>query len=268
MHPLDLRFDIASTGFKYANRFIHTFIGGSELHGAKLDATDDHDVMGIYVEPPEDKLGLHQIDFFKWSTASDAVKNGPGDIDLVTYGLGKWAGLAVNGNPSILNYLFAPNHLPKDWSYYHELMAWSNISAHKDWFLARTHWKKFAGYADAQRKRMTGERSKKVNRPELVERFGYDTKFAMHTIRILSEGLELLSTGRISFPSHEVDLLREIRRGERSQEWVIKECESRMAELELIGTSNVPLPIPDEIDHEKVSKLLSEVYQMYWKGRH
>jgi predicted nucleotidyltransferase len=260
----DLRFDIKSTGFKYADRVIHSFIGGSELHGAKLGQTDDHDVMGIYIETPADMLGLEQTPHFVWSTAGSERRNGPGDVDLTMYGLQKWARLAVKGNPSILNYLFAPINTSLT---YPELHAWKELSDERNFFIARSHWKQFAGYAGAQLARMVGERSRKCNRPELVEAYGFDTKFAMHTIRILSEGLELLSTGRISFPSHEVELLREIRRGERTQEWVINECKQRMDELEQIGTGKVALPVAPEINRRHVSYLIDRTYREYWNRK-
>jgi uncharacterized protein len=253
--------------FKFKGRIIHSFVGGSELHGAKLDHTDDHDVMGIYLETPQDLLGLDQQPHFVWSTAPDNRRNGPTDIDVTMYGLNKWARLAVKGNPSILNYLFAPRNPDTEQP---ERQAWDEIVFRKHSFLARSHWKQFAGYAGAQLARMVGERSRKVNRPELVEKYGFDTKFAMHTIRILSEGRELLTTGHINFPSTEVELLKEIRRGERSQEWVIEECKARMDGLEHLGTSksyNGKLNVPEVIDRAEVSRILAYVYQNYWKAK-
>ena len=34
-------------GFALPNRWIHLLVGGSELHGAKVHGTDDHDIYGI-----------------------------------------------------------------------------------------------------------------------------------------------------------------------------------------------------------------------------
>jgi predicted nucleotidyltransferase len=255
---------IERTKFKFKNRIIHSFVGGSELHGAKLEATDDHDLMGIYLETPQDIMGLDQQPHFVWSTAPDSRRNGPTDIDITMYGLNKWARLAVKGNPSILNYLFAPRNTCIAFP---ERQAWDHIVWAKDAFLARSHWKQFAGYAGAQLARMCGERSKKVNRPELVERYGFDTKFAMHTVRILSEGMELLKYGHISFPAKEVELLKEIRRGEVSQDWVIEECKRRMDSMESLATGKSQLAVQDEIDREHVSKILAFVYQEYWHSK-
>ena len=261
MYDSNLVFDLKTTGFKYFDRVIHSFVGGSELHGAKLAQTDDHDIMGIYIEPPIDMLGLEQTPHFVWSTAESDRRNGPGDVDVTFYGLQKWARLAVKGNPSILTYMFAPRNSSVQ---YPQSTAWKELMDEKEFFIARSHWKQFAGYAGAQLAHMVGERSRKVNRPELVEAYGFDTKFAMHTIRILSEGLELLQTGRISFPSREVKLLQEIRRGEHTQEWVINGCKRRMNDLETLGNDKCRLPIANEVNRQHVSMLIDRTYREYW----
>jgi len=54
-------------------------------------------------------------------------------------------------------------------------------------FLVRTFVKPFVGFADDQLKRMTGSkgRGKKGQRPEIEEKYGYDLKAAMHTLRLV-----------------------------------------------------------------------------------
>ena len=39
--------------FPHLDSLIHPFVGGSELHGAKVKKTDDLDIHGVYSEPPE-----------------------------------------------------------------------------------------------------------------------------------------------------------------------------------------------------------------------
>ena len=86
--------------FPYLDSLIHLFVGGSELHGAKVKDTDDLDIYGVYLEPPELVLGLEKQEFYVWSTAGDERRNGPDDIDVCLYSLRKWAGLAAKGNPT------------------------------------------------------------------------------------------------------------------------------------------------------------------------
>src|SRR5580692_8098474 len=49
---------VQQSGFLHLDSLIHLFVGGSELHGAKVKDTDDLDIYGVYLEPPELLLGL------------------------------------------------------------------------------------------------------------------------------------------------------------------------------------------------------------------
>src|SRR4051794_40831760 len=84
-------------GFAHMDLLIHLFVGGSELHGAKIKDTDDLDIYGVYLEPPELVLGLDRLEHCVWSTAGDERRNGPDDIDVCLYSLRKWVGLAAKG---------------------------------------------------------------------------------------------------------------------------------------------------------------------------
>ena len=138
------------------------------MHGAKVQGTDDLDIYGVYVEPPELVLGLDSIPHFVWSTAGNERRNGPMDVDITLYSLRKWAGLACKGNPTALHFLFTKSALHSK--------TWTKILTRKDVFLSRSCVQQFLGFADAQLKRMTGQlgRGKKGQRPELEEKYGYD----------------------------------------------------------------------------------------------
>lgn len=83
-------------------------------------------------------------------------------------------------------------------------------------FASRLAADRFLGYLQAQAAAMMGERSVHTNRPELVAIHGYDTKFAMHALRLGVQGVELLQTGRITLPVPEPhrNYLRAVWRGE------------------------------------------------------
>jgi uncharacterized protein len=255
-----LRVDFGATGFPYAQHLVQAFIGGSELHGAKLEGTDDHDVYGVYIEPPSKILGLDADEHFVWSTSGTERKNGPDDVDVTLYGLRKFAGLACKGNPTVLHFLFAENLAElSPWN-----KTWEKLLNHRSDFLAKTHYTKYLSYADAQLRRMKGERSLKVNRPKLVEEHGFDTKFAMHVIRILVECEELLSKGVITLPSPEKDFLISIRKGEVEKERVLEDAAARIERCKhLAETSHC---LPETIDRERVSQLIADLYREHWKA--
>jgi len=45
------------SGFDWSESLVHLFVGGSELHGAKVGKTDDTDIYGIYIEGTEVRSG-------------------------------------------------------------------------------------------------------------------------------------------------------------------------------------------------------------------
>src|ERR1700756_4040673 len=116
---------VQQSGFPYLDSLIHLFVGGSEPHGAKVKNTDDLDIYGVYLEPPELVLGLERQDFYVWSTAGDGSRNGPGAIDVCLYPPRKWAGLAAKGNPTALHFLFSRNYASKP-------EPWETVLKHRD----------------------------------------------------------------------------------------------------------------------------------------
>src|SRR5579863_4576110 len=140
----DLLQHVRESEFPFPDRLIHLFVGGSELHGAKVHGTDDLDIYGVYIEPPELVLGLESLPHFVWSTAGNDRRNGPHDVDLTLYSLKKWAGLACKGNPTALHFLFAVGVMRN--------AIWGEIVRNRRVFLARAFLKPFVGFADDQLK--------------------------------------------------------------------------------------------------------------------
>lgn len=203
-----LRDAIQLSGFVSASQIIHAFVGGSELHGAKVGATDDLDVYGVFVEPVERVIGFGERDHFVWSTASDDRRNGPEDIDVTLYSLRRWAELAVKGNATALHFLFSGETAESS-------PTWDIVQQGADLFLSKKSAEQFLGFARNQKQRSTGEKGSgaKGQRHEYIGRFGYDSKAAMHCLRLYYECIELMSQGRITLPRPEKDLLIEVRSG-------------------------------------------------------
>jgi uncharacterized protein len=251
----DLLQHVRESGFLFPDRLIHLFVGGSELHGAKVHGTDDLDIYGVYIEPPEMVLGLESMPHFVWSTAGNDRRNGPNDVDVTLYSLKKWAGLACKGNPTALHFLFAEGVI--------ENAIWKKVVVSRVAFLARSHVKPFLGFADDQLKRMTGRkgRGKKGQRPEIEKKYGYDVKAAMHTLRLLPECKELLSTGTITLPRPERDFLVRVRTGKYALDKVLGFAEKLFAECDEAAKLST---LPEKVDRMAVSRLLADAYRRAW----
>lgn len=237
---------------------IHLFTGGSNLHGAKLPGKNDLDIYGIFIEPKINLYGLTPFDHYVTSTSEEGERNTPEDTDLTLYSLKRWAGLALRGNPTALSFLFTKSMAPNSWmwnGYYSDCMKYA--------VLAKSAAKHYTGFVNAQMARLLGEKGlgKHGQRPELGNQHGYDTKAAMHAVRLLGEGRELLETGHITFPRPNVEELLNIRQGALSLDRVSKTVSQMIGELE---DAMLKSPLPDLPDRDRVNALLVESYRTFY----
>jgi hypothetical protein len=101
-------------------------------------------------------------------------------------------------------------------------------------------------------------------RPELITRYGYDVKAASHMIRLMYEGIELLTTGQITYPRPEVDVLLEIRKGL----WAQSRVEDNYCNLEYKLKMLIESPdciLPPFVDLEEISVIIAQAYLAHWQ---
>ena len=171
--------------------------------------------------------------------------------------------MACSGNTTALEFLFVANLVPAPnlWGRHIVPNTGAFVSAH-----AGHHFREFAR---AQLDRVRGERGQGKHgvRHDLVDEHGYDTKMAMHVLRVLGEGVELMRTGRISMPRPEGernDLIR-VRRGEFTLAQVEGVAADRFEELE---TARLGSPLPPEIDRGAVSRIITDAMVEHWEWQH
>jgi len=80
---------------------------------------------------------------------------------------------------------------------------------------------------------------KATNRSELVLKYGFDTKFASHLIRLLHEGLDLLRTGQLVFPLPQAELIMEIKQGKWEIGKVIELADQLEAQMEEVAAKSI-----------------------------
>jgi len=262
---------------------------GSTAHGLHLAGTDDRDEMGIAVEPPEQVIGLTEFEQHIHRTAEERLKHNPssdqrwhgrtppsqaGDLDLTVYSLRKYTRLAANGNPTVQILLFVKPLFMNRFG--------RRLRRNSHLFASKEAGARFLGYLSAQRERLLGQRGQmRVTRTELIKRHGYDTKFAMHAVRLGFQGVEYLKTGRLTLPMDAGrDYCMAVRIGKVRLPDVIRAIERLEREIcELTyGQETVPETAParrdfsqgtsrlrDQADRTKIDRLLVEIYTEAWK---
>jgi uncharacterized protein len=232
---------------------------GSQLHGLNNPGTDDRDEMAVCVEPREYVLGLREFEHFVYRTQAEGQPSGPGDLDLVVYGLRKYCRLALKGSPTVLLLLFVGEgeHLVARTALGERLQELAPA------FVTRRTGRAFLGYLEAQRRGLLGERHATRTRERSADH-GYDTKYALHALRIGEQGHELLTTGRISLPVPEPrrSFLMSVRRGEPTLDEIIDELHATTTRLErqVLGGD-----LPDEPDRAAIDRFLVSAYEEAWE---
>ncbi len=251
---------------------------GSGVHGTAVIGQDDRDEMGLCLEPPQFVTGLARVrngiggqglsvrfEQYERHTAWDrpggvANRSGAGDLDVIIYSARKWARLALAGNPTVLLVLFVPDD---EVVFRSQVGAELTDNAHR--FVSRLAATRFLGYLRGQKEAITGAAGAHTNRPELVAVHGFDTKYAMHALRLGLQGVELLTTGRITLPVPEPHraYLRAIRQGQIPLSEVIEAVTTAEADLARLRDAS---GVPAEPDRRWVDDWLHRSHLDYWSA--
>ncbi len=264
---------------------------GSRAYGLSIESSDE-DSRGVCVVPKRFLLGLDTFE------QQESEGN-----DHVIYALAKFARLALQGNPNILEGLFTP-----DRHVLHRDELGDRLVANRQRFLSRKAGERFGGYARGQFQRMerhrrwlvdpppgppdpaafgatseggqirfphtgkrkafdaeqahwnhyaTWRRERNVDRAKIEAAHGYDTKHAVHLIRLLRMGEEVLTRGEVLVERPDAEELLEIRHGDWSYERVLEEAKARTAALPALVKSS---PLPETADHGAVGQLVIELH--------
>lgn len=229
---------------------------GSTAHGTALEGTDDRDEMGVFIEPSKNVCGLTPCEHYIYRDQPEGVRSQAGDLDLTLYSLRKFCRLAAQGNPSVVILLWLPDHITKT-------VMGQNLINMREAFISRNSGQRFLGYLVAQKQKMKGERAHTVNRPELVAAHGYDTKFAMHALRLGYEGIEMLTDGCITLPIPEprLGILRAIRLGGVTESEALMLIEDAERKLRALVEKCTRVTATDDINEFMVM-----AHQHHWMG--
>lgn len=228
---------------------------GSTAYGTGIGGQEDRDEMGIFIEPPENVIGLKSCDHYIYRTQPEGMPSGPGDLDLTYYSLRKFIRLAASGNPSVIVLLWLPNYLMKS-------QIGSELIEIRRKFISHEMGKRFLGYLKGQKSKLLNERSNNVNRPELIEKHGYDTKSAMHAARLAFQGFELIRYRRLTMPIREPhrSVLLDIRHGMLNLASALQIIENAEEDLRQEVDK-----FKENVDRMKIDGFLVDAHMIHWR---
>jgi predicted nucleotidyltransferase len=237
-------------------------VAGSQLYGTSTPESD-YDERGVFMAPREYWMG------FKKSPEQFEDKTN----DTVYYEFRKFLKLCLDCNPNMVELLFVPEPM---WLQSSEM--WEYVVFHRNLFLSTKARHTFSGYAHSQLKRLKNHKKwldgfvptepaerlswsvwkdkRNPKRFALEQKFGYDTKHAMHLYRLMEEGKELLLTGNITLPRPDARLLVQVREGL----WTYEELMERVNEYDhLFEKWEKESPLPRVPDTDGVHRLCEYV---------
>lgn len=219
---------------------------GSVAYGVSNDSSD-MDVYGA-VFPPKELVFPHitgeilgfgsQVQRFdQWQKTH--VQGLGKSWDFSIYGVVRFFQLAMENNPNMLDALFVPRRTILSIT-----PAWEVVRENRRLFLHKGSWPKFKGYAYSQLAKIRAK-NPQGKRVELVEKYGYDVKFAYHVVRILGEGEQILLTQDLDIEQNR-EQLKSIRRGEWSLEELEEWAKTKEKQMEAAYASSTLRWGPDE----------------------
>jgi len=186
--------------------------------------------------------------------------------DTVYYALKKFFNLALNANPNILEILWLrENHyiwkdLPENRKKLGKLLI-----TNRDLFMSKKIRHSMMGYAYQQFHRMDKLNKNEGNnafRVASVEKYGYDTKNAMHLIRLCKMALEALVEGEIHVWREDAHLLTQIREGYFTYDALAEKFHKYE---ELVEEAYVNSSLPHKPDRKRAGQLIMEMTEEFLK---
>lgn len=241
------------TNFDIKSRTVLLAYQGSMAYGTKTDNTIDRDIMGVCVAPREYYYGLKTFEDWNQQIVVDGET-----YDVVIYELRKYVRLLLKNNPHTFQLLWSPDH-----TYLHVGKIGKRLIENRTLFSSTKVYTAHIGYAHAQldllkrgMNRVTRDLGKQ--RKELIEKHGYDTKAALHLIRLLRMCIEFLKMETLNVFRHDHRQLIDIKQGK----WTIEQVEEEANRLfKLADEALIQTKLPNAPQYDQVDTMLIDMVQ-------
>lgn len=222
---------------------------GSHAYGTATSESDT-DYKGIAIPPKEYYLGLKTFDGYN-NNVGKQERNTKDDVDVSVSSIKKFVNSAMQGSPNELELLYL-----KDYEIITALGR--ELVDNREMLLSKNVMDRYMGFARGQKKKVNQSFHQGKGRRELVEKHGYDTKSAMHSIRLLMTLSAILNGtfNQTELPLPQTEQLIRIRNGFYTFEgydelfslWMREAIEAYKA-----------TELPEKPDIEKINNLLIEL---------
>lgn len=222
---------------------------GSYAYGTNTEESD-RDYKGVCIPPIDYYLGLESFNEYNNSGGKN-FKNTKDDVDVNIIHINKFVKDAIQGVPNNIEILFVR---PED--YIKVTPLGQKLIDNRHLFLSKQIQKKFGGYAYSQLMKLKQKKSNGTGRQDLIQKYGYDTKFAMHSVRLLTSAIEILETGDFSTYRPNRQELIDIRNGKYKFHEIVKLIEYLDNVLKTVLEIS---KLPKTPNYHRINELLIEI---------
>lgn len=234
---------------------------GSEAYGVARDESD-HDIYGFAIPLKEEifphlkgeiqGFGRHSQRFEQWQ--EHHVLHNNNQYDFAVFSIVKYFQLCMENNPNMIDSLFTSQNCVV-----YITQIGQMVRENRRIFLHKKAWFKFKGYAYSQIHKMKSK-SCEGTRKEMVEKYGYDVKFAYHTVRLLNEIEQILVEGDLDLQRNS-EQLKAIRRGEWIEQQVVDYFDNKEKQLEYLYVKST---LPAEPSEQQIKTLLLQCLEQHY----
>ncbi len=228
--------------------FLH--YAGSQLYGTNRPDSDV-DIRGVTIAPKKFWIGTDTFEQIELKTDTE---------DIVIYDIRKFIKSIARVSPNTVESLFVPENQKIITSDKWEWLLRNQITK----LINKSAYDAYHGYSLSQIKKMAIKQANKTGRQYITEEFGFDLKFAAHGFRLIEQGYELLTTGKITFPRPDAQRLKDMRAGliyNRNQlDKCLADWEEEAKKLEFAKQNS---PLPSKPDYELHNKILINIFDTF-----
>lgn len=222
---------------------------GSYAYGTNTEDSDK-DYKGVCIPTIDYYLGLNAFNEYN-SSGGKNFRNTKDDVDVNIIHINKFVKDAMQGVPNNIEILFI-----REQDYIKVLPEGQTLIDNRHLFLSKAIKHKFGGYAYSQIQKLKVKNSNGTGRQDLIEKHGFDVKFAMHSVRLLTSAIEILETGDFSTYRGNRELLLDVRNGKYSFNEVLDMIEYYDNVLTDAYEKSV---LPKTPDYNKINKMLIDI---------
>lgn len=234
---------------------------GSVAYGCSTDMSD-RDIHGFCIENKEsiapNRIGKivgfdHWDRFDQWQQHHIEDPSKGVTWDFTVFGLIKYFNLLMQSNPDSVEILF----VDRDCVLHSSPIA-EFIRTNRHFFLSKDFSWRCRQYGHSQLSKM--DRVPVGKRLPNYQKYGFDTKYASHAVRLCLQARQVLEEGTLNLRQNS-ELLKSIRRGEKTLDWIRQRVSDEERYLDSAEkTSELPL----KVNRGRCREILLEAISMHY----